>query len=302
MSRMTNESGRLPDRERFQPIVIKDGLLGKLGMGLFCSTIVAIVMNFAGLKWLVVHIFALFLSLFGKDAYVVKPAEAVKEAARDAMDHIKEKAKKSVAPGVPIPVAGINVKTKEEREADRIRKEESERNELRARADLLKLKYQEGWTLEKLRVEVQQADHEAREAARKAEEEEKKKPLLARADKIGLLVDKTVDYKVLKEQVEKGEKEYAADAKLQADIRQYEENLKVRDYLLKHGPNCRCPNPKCRYQFRSERKNGQFICPKCRGLFNITQAKANMPPPPMPVYPKRDDPNLLDRVKGLLKR
>ena len=115
MPRMTNESGRQPGSERFQPIIIKDGLLGKLGMGLFCSTIVAIVMNFAGLKWLVVHVFALFLSLFGRDVYDVKPKEAVKAAARDAIGHYKGEARKAVSPAtLPVALPGIGQKSPEQ--------------------------------------------------------------------------------------------------------------------------------------------------------------------------------------------
>jgi len=151
------------------------------------------------------------------------------------------------------------------RKAREAEKALAERRELEAKAQRLKVAYDSEWTLEKLRIAVQDAENELREAKEKAEEEERKKPLLKRADDIKLIVDKTLPYKELKQLVEKGEHKFAAHGRNQAKIRQYEENLKVREYLLARGPNARCPHPKCHYQWRTERKNGQFICPKMPG-------------------------------------
>jgi predicted Zn-ribbon and HTH transcriptional regulator len=300
MSRMTNESGRLPDGERFRD---HRTFLQKFGkqilMSIAASLIAGCILNATGILKAVRYASSIVIHTTG-DPWPLKGPDQFPNIPRLPHGPIGLPPVK-LPNGSPIHKSPEQIEAEEKaRKAREAEKAQAERRGLEARAERLKLPYDKEWTLEKLKLEVEDAEQELREAERERQENEKKRPLLARADTIKLLVDKTLPYKTLKEQVEKGEKEYEADAKFQADLRQYEKNLEVREYLLKRGPNARCLNPKCHYQFRTERKSGQAFCPKCRGLFNIIQYRANMPPPPMPMYPKRDDPNLLDRVKGML--
>ena len=222
---------------------------------------------------------------------------------RDAIGHYKGEARKAVSPAtLPVALPGIGQKSPEQlrfeadqKEAERKRREESERKTLLARADVVGLEYEDDWPLEKLRIEVRRAEDEAEEAARK-------KPLLARADKIGLQVDPTVDSKALKHQVEEGEKEAAADADYQARLRQYERDLDAWKHRVATGPNARCPNPKCRYAMHISdgRLNTKGVCPRCGAFFPCRAARANFtpPPPPREPLPPKKNPGLLKRVFG----
>jgi hypothetical protein len=308
------ESVRMPDGERFdkKPIfkrVIKATIFSVVG-----SLLGGLILSGPNMWKATRYTAGAIVKVSGNP---VDDEDGIIGKAEKKLDAMEKRIEQKVEKGPHLPAAGLagvghatpeQLKAKAElEEAERIRKEQSERRELEARAERIGLKHDKEWTLEKLRLAVQDAERELKEINEKEQEEEKKKPLLARADAIKLIVDKTLPYKELKKVVEKGEHKFAANGRNQSKLRQYEKNLEVRKYLVEHGPNARCPNPKCHYQWRTNRKDGQFICPKCRGLFNITQAKANMPPPPMPAYPRLEDtngedPNLLDRVKDILGR
>jgi hypothetical protein len=297
MFRMTNESGRRPDKERFQPIIIKDSLLGKIGMGLFCASVVAIIMNFAGLKWLVVHVFALFLSLFGRDVYDVKPTEAVKAAAHDTIDHYKGEARKAAGP-VLLPAIGHatpeEIKAKAEaKEAERKRQEESDIKKFHARAAAVGLKYGEDWELEKLRVEVPLAEQ-------RFEYDKERKVLLAQARELNLPVDDDLDNKTLKEEIKEEKAFQKADTDYQESLRAWKLAMERYQWNIDHGPNARCPNQRCRNVMRISSPKGPGQCKRCLGFFPRSQMIANWTPPPppkQPLPPKRK-PSLLKRIFG----
>ena len=177
------------------------------------------------------------------------------------------------------------------READRLRREQSEIKSWLARAAVVKFDCDKDWPLEKLRVEVPLAEH-------RAAEEVKKKPLYERADKIGLKVDPTVDSKTLRQQVEEAEKELAADADYQAKLREWERAMEEYNDKLEHGPNARCPRCRWATHFGKSRIKTQFVCPKCTGIFTVRQAMAfwTPPPPPRKPTPPRKNPGFLWRV------
>jgi hypothetical protein len=301
-----DDEHRLPDRQRFdQPIIIRDGLLGKIGMGLFCSSIVAIVMNFAGIRWVVVHLFALFLSLFGKGEYVVHPADAVKAEAKEQIEKAKEKygipsaaevkdAARQQAGGILPPVIIGGLKSEAEREADRLRKEQKERNTLLARADIVKLACDPEWTLEKLKSEVEQAERQIREAP-------ERKILYDKADKLGLEVDPACDLKTLRDAVWGAEEEARLDAEYQAKLREWERQTEDYTWQLKHGPNSRCPRCGNAMRINPAWAKKDLQCPKCRYFFNGYRALAlwvTPKPPKEPQPPKKKPPGWFKSTFG----
>lgn len=279
---------REPERERERPIIIREGFVQKIFWGVLCSGIVAVIMNFVGLKWLFVHVIALFLSLFGRDSYVVKPTDAVQATATDTLDVLKDKAQKAahpvaVAPSLPIP--GLAPKTpeqlkieQEQKEAERLRREKSERETLLARAAVVKFEIDKDWTLERLRVEVPHAEE-------RVEEAEKKKPLLQRADKIGLEVDLSWDSKALRKQVEDAEEDVAKDAAYQAERREWERAMEQYKYQLAHGPNARCPRCKKPLRVSPGAAKRTLQCKACLTSFGGSRAMALWKPPPPPKEP-----------------
>ena len=278
---------REPERER--AIIIKDGLGSKIFWGVFSSGIVAIIMNFIGLKWFLIHVIALVLSLFGKDSYIIKPTDAVKAAATETFEKAKGEARRSAPVGLPpvMPVPGFGHKTPEQlkieaeqKEAERQRKQREETATLQARAAVVKFEIDKEWTLERLRLEVPKAEE-------RVEEAEKKKPWLQRADKIGLEVDPGWDSKALRKQVEDAEEDLANDAKYQAEHRAWERAMEEYKHQLAHGVNARCTNPRCRRPMRISPSSAKrtLQCKACLTQFGGSRAMALWTPPPPPKEP-----------------
>ena len=211
----------------------RESWLGRLGIGLVCSSIIAIIMNFAGLKWLVLYLFAGVLALFG---WHVKPPERDTVVLKDKLDQLKGGA--SLHPGLGKDAVTLTVENtrlereklkseRDRREAEEKaeherKKDKEEREKLAVKARAIGLDFEPGWSTVQLRAEVEQAEV-------RAEEEARKKPYYARADKIGLVVDPTLDAKALKQQVEEAEKEVAADADYQAKYRAWERALEKKN-------------------------------------------------------------------------
>ena len=261
----------------------------QIGIGVLCACLSGAIYRSADLVKVSRWIASIFIHTTGGDPLNNKPP-------------ILEKLPKIpvVSPGsIPVPVVG---KTPEEREKERLRKEQKDRNELEARAEKAGVKFDKEWTLEKLKIEVEDKEQEQREQKQKVEENEKKRPLIARADKIKLAVDITLPYKELKQAVEHGEKEYEADCEYQAALRQYEEDYKLWEWAIKVGPNARCLNKACAHRWRTKLEKGQVFCPRCRAVWFVVQVKANAVPPPRPPRkPVRRQPGLIDQVKGTVK-
>jgi hypothetical protein len=306
MSRLTNESARMPDRERFAPEEPKKGrivnpgdLLKRFIMGMIGSCLFSAIMFFVQIKAFIAIILAAILAFLG---WGVHPPQEVKDAGHDLGVRIEKKVKDHLpaAGVVGVPNGNLIHRSPEQLKADAElkeaeRREESEMKTLIARAEALDLEFEDDWTLEKFRVEVPRAEHEAKEAALK-------KPLLARADKIGLQVDPTADSKTLRHQVEEGEKEAAADAEYQARLRHYERAKEEWRNRVATGPNAHCPNPKCRHtmRFNPSRIGTQFLCSSCNGVFPVRMAMARWtpPPPPKEPLPPKKNPGLWKRIFG----
>jgi hypothetical protein len=181
----------------------------------------------------------------------------------------------------------------EERDAaERQRKEDSRRNELMARADLIKFSYESSWTTEKLDVEV-------RNAEREAASQKERGPLLERAEKVGFAVDPTSDNATLRKGVEAAEKHAAAMDRYKAEHEKWEKRMEVYAESLKHGPTASCLG--CHYAMRiSPARTGKGVCPRCHGHFTISQARAayRPPAPPREPLPPSDKPGLLERIRN----
>jgi hypothetical protein len=183
-------------------------------------------------------------------------------------------------------------------EAKLVRKQQSERNDLEARAERLKLPYPKDWTLEKLRLAVQDAEREAKEAREKAEDMARKKPWIDKADGIGFQVDQTMEFKTLKQQVEQALKQVEADTDYQTRLREWERAMGRYREFLATGPNARCLNPKCRYVMRINNPKGQAQCKRCLEIFPRSQVIANWTPPAPPAKPQPRKSGLLQRILG----
>lgn len=310
-------------RPNDRPIIIRESMIGKLCTGLFCSSVVAIVMNFANLKWLVIHLFAFCLSLFGKDDYIVKPTDALKQTAEELKGKLKgEVGKLPVSLGAKTPEQ-LKFEA-EQKEAERKRRDASETETLLARAGLIAFPCDKSWPLERLRVEVTAAEKRCKEeserqrlieratklglvvdksdnaqsikarvdeAEEKAAEELKKKPLLQRADKIGFVVNPTLDYRALRHEVEEAEKDVAADAEYQAKHRQWEEECSQWRKNRSYGKYGLCNNPRCRNVL--EMKGSMYVneCSNCGSISRGDVARTlyyGIYPPKEPEKPKRN--------------
>jgi hypothetical protein len=306
MSRLTNESGRLPDRERFAPQArgrkkksLRQRIAKQVAMGILCSCVATAFYNIAPIKKAVLWICSVVVHVGGDP---LSGKDGIASKIEQKLDKAIEKTPHVRVPGGGIPNGNLIHRSPEQlkaeaelKEAERKRREESEMKTLIARAEAVGLDYEDDWTLEKFRVEVPRAEHEAEETA-------KKKPLLARADKIGLQVDPTADSKTLKHQVEEAEKEAAADAEYQARLRQYERAREEWRNRVATGPNARCPNPKCHHtmRFNPSRIGTQFLCSSCNGVFPVRMAMARWtpPPPPKEPLPPKKNPGLWKRIFG----
>ena len=78
---------------------------------------------------------------------------------------------------------------------------------------------------------------------------------------MGLHVDPKESYDVLEHQVKEGE----LDADYQEQVRDTSGGCRFREELIATGPNARCPNPRCRYQFRTKLKVGDIPLPATAG-------------------------------------
>jgi hypothetical protein len=306
MSRLNSESPKTAYSERFEPE--PTSLRGKsllhwfgkrIAMGILCSMIATGIYRAADLAKVVRYLcsFVVHVSgdpLTGEGGII----PTIKGEIGDLKGHPRLPGD---GKGVPIQLG----KTKEQIEADRQKEETKRRQQLdtwRAKAKVVGLEYEEDWSLEQLKVEVEHAEKEAREEDARAAEETKKKPFLLRADKIGLLVDPTADFKTLKHQVEEGEKEVAADAEFGAVHRAWERAMEDYNERIATGPNARCPNPRCRHamRFNPSRIGTQFICSACNRIFPVRMAMAHWTPPPPPREPQRPkrNPSLWKRIFG----
>ena len=291
------DAARLPERGRFLPpktLPFYDRLSGRIIIGLFCSSIVFVVFNFGGVKTAVRYLASAVIHLGGDPL-------TDKGGIIDKLEHKIEAVKKPPLPLAPpgmVPLPGIGRKSPEQlqfeadqKEAERKRREASEIKSLLARAGVVKLACYPDWPLETLRVEVPLAEH-------RAAEEVRKKPLLERADKIGLTPDPSLDARTLKQQVEDAEKELAADADYQAQLREWERAMAAYERKLADGTNARCPNPGCRNPMRIVNTKGKGQCKRCLAMFPRTQAIAlyKPPPPPKKPLPPKKNPGLLWRL------
>lgn len=306
MTRLTNEPPRMPDRERFGPErrrtkkkSLRQRIAKQVAMGILCSCIATAFYNIAPIKKAVLWICSVVVHV-GGDPWPGK-TEVVKKFEKKAEDALG-KATHAGLPPVGVPNGSLIHKSPEQlkaeaelKETERKRREESEMKTLIARAEAIGLEFEDDWTLEKFRVEVPRAEHEAKEAALK-------KPLLLEADKIGLLVDPTADSKTLKHQVEEGKKEVAADVEYQAVHRAWERAMEDYRHRVATGPNAVCPNPRCHHtmRFNPSRIGTQFLCSSCNGVFPVRMAMARWKTPPPPKEPQRPkkNPGLWKRIFG----
>lgn len=240
----------------------RERLLGRLGMGLFCSSVVAVVMNFAGLKWIIIHVFALFLSLFGGDAYEVHPKEAVKELAKGKLDHIREEAKKVVASAGDTPLTeAVDRVNPVNRAVTKIGEPVRQ-----AGAAITEGAHKVG---EKVKDTVDDVA-EALDARRQRHEAEEKDKLLVQARVLGLSPLPGWSLATLRTEVTLAEKQ-AREKKLE-DLR--------KQWNARY--NGRCPEPGCLNPMKvSTRGTGRYLCLKCKSNVSAAHVR-HMGPPPMP--------------------
>ena len=226
----------------------KSNLLGKLGMGLFCSTIVTIVMYFMQLRMFIIHILAFIVSMFGGTHYDVKtrtgsgPSQAIstgKTLLAKALHQAEQKGKEA-AKAAARPVKSVIQKA--ERKV-----EQAERAVVSARDDFLSKLEERKAAIGKARAEVEAAE---------------KQRLLARAAGLGVMAgdDRTVPE--LRQAI--------ADAEHQHLLAQWSARY-----------NGSCPNPRCRQPLRvSTRGRDAAQCPRCG--FIASHARFRRWPRPCP--------------------
>ena len=292
---MTTEEPRPPEQPHFVIVPPPDPWLKKYAMkivgSLACASIVAIAMNYGGVKWGVLTTCKVILGVFDRHPKIPKVEKVLGE--------IEEGHLPKLGPTINIaPKSPEQLKFEaEQKEANRIRREESERKTLLARAEAVKFACNEETTLEELRVNVPAAEKRARE-------EPERKLLHARADKIGLEVDPAMELKPLKQHVEKAEKALADNADYQAALRAHQRAMQQYREFLARGPNARCPNSKCGHLMRIEagRANGGAVCSKCNLIFPCRMGWAHFTPPapPRAPHPPGSKKGLLKRASGFL--
>jgi hypothetical protein len=298
---MSPESVQLPNRGHFNPEgtasrqkSLFQRYAGRIGMGIVCSGIATGIYNIAPIKKAVLYACSAAVHIGGDpisgDGGIVDKAE---QKLKDIEKKIGEKVESRPHLPVGLPAGSPLHKSPEQlqaeadlKEARRKQQEESERKSIMAKLQSMGVPFDSEGSIEKLRVELADAKDMLR-----------KRPLLERADKMGLHADPKEPYDVLEARVKDAEN----DAEYRELYRQYERNLEWRKELLRSGPNARCPNRACSYQFHTKRKDGEYRCSRCRAIWSIAQARACMPPPPMPLPPKRT-PSLMDRLKGVFGR
>ena len=241
--------------------------------------------------------------LLGIIGWKVSPPRAIAEKARSIEQRIEETADKvaghvedkarDAATGVMPPLI-IGTKTEAEREAERLRKEQKERNALLARAEIVKLACDPEWTLEMLRAKVEQAEREVKEAP-------EREILYDKADKVGLEADPAWDLKTLRQMVWDAEEDARLDADYQAKLRNWERAKEAYLNMLKHGPNSRCPYCTHAMRINPAWAKKDLQCPRCRSFFNGYRALAlwvKPPPPREPLPPQKKPPSWFKRNFG----
>ena len=250
------------------------------------SMVAGMIINATSLAVGVQYASAIIVRTFGDPfARGKEVAKEVKERVQKTIDH---------TPGtVPVPINPLHQPPVPVLDLVK-HHEEEQRKKYIARADAVGLKHDDDWDLAKFKVEVPKAEDKFKEA-------EERKPLLAQARELKMLVDEDWDNKMLKAEIMEEKRFQKDDAIYQELLRRHQEALRQRENLIANGPNARCPNRQCGHMFRTKRTKGEYICPRCRGFFPITQAKASYTPPPMPrepFPPQRKPPGFFKRVFG----
>ena len=156
----------------------------------------------------------------------------------------------------------------------------AEREKLIVEARKLHVPFEESWSTDKLRAEVEHARDEL----------VIRQPLFVRAKAAGLDYLEIWPTKELRQHVEDREKYVANNVKFQAALRGFDEEIARYEWELKHGKNAKCP--RCAHQMRinpaSAKKDLQ--CPACRYFFTGSRAIALGVKPRKPVKPTPPKP------------
>ena len=263
----------------------------QIAFGVLCSCIATAIVQFAHIKQAVLYACSA-ITFIGGD-----PLRGEKGAIKKAENKLKDfeekiESKVSKVKHLPAHLPSLH-KTPEQLETEARLKEEKEKrqNESKRKVVVAKLEalgvpFDSEASLEKLQVELKEA-----------EEMQRKKPLIERADNMGLHIDPNEPYALLEKRI----KEAEDDAYFQEQVRQYDRRIAAREQLIAEGPNARCVNPRCHYQFRTKQKVGNYRCPRCRVMSTFGQARACWTPPPMPPPPQHRKPGAIDRVKKFFK-
>ncbi|WP_435018396.1 hypothetical protein TA3x_000369 [Tundrisphaera sp. TA3] len=289
----------------------------RAGGSLFWHLVFGVFMNWSALLWGIGAFAAAIAAMIG---WKVAAPEADKDKAKSLVAQAKEAAAKTT----PMPIPLIGGKTPEQIAQERAQK----LDELRAEADIIGVKYEKDWTLEKLKVHVAKAKQDAKAAAEREEEakrvaeahrrdEERKEnerrriaaqeladaqerqSLINRATRVSFGVDATLPLKEMREQVKAAEADAAGDAEYQLRHRLWLEAMERYESELKHGKNAACPA--CGWQFHTGRTKGEFICQGCGEVCFIKMAKARFIPPTPPKEPQPPKPSVFRRMFGGFK-
>ena len=247
---------------------------------------------------------------------LVKPPSEVKASFDQKIEVVSDKVKDkigikgqiaSAALGGGLP--GFQPKSPEQieaeqeiKETERLRREDSKRNEFQARAELIKFPYDKEWTTEKLELEVKNAE---REFAQQKE----RSPLLEQAAKVGLAVEPSWDNPTLRTNVERAQQHARAMEAYEAKHEKWLVAMAEYRQKVSKGPNANCP--RCKYPLRigDANINGQGLCPRCHAIFPRRQARASFSPlaPPKEPQPPKESvpgsgPGTLERLKDKLEK
>ena len=262
------------------PAAARPSFISGFLKSLMSNALIHVLVSVFGLWSFIPVILAGVLFLFG---WKTKPPEAVGEKAASISNRIKDAAKElsGAEDGGPKPeklalpspagvVAGQATRRigdkiddakhdvidamaeKAERKAER--EAAAEREKLIVEARKLHVPFEESWSTDKLRAEVEHARDEL----------VIRQPLYVRAKAAGLDYLEIWPTKELRQHVEDREKYVANDVKYQAALRAYDEAIERYEWELKNGKNARCP--RCGHLMRigpaSAKKDLQ--CPACR--------------------------------------
>lgn len=259
----------------------------KLGGGIFFASIVAIAMNYGGVKWGVLTAFSAVVHVFGDP--LAGRAGGIIEKIEGKIDKVA-----SPVPRAPTFILRETHETPEwqakQREVREALEKQHKIDKWHARAHAIGLEYDDTWPLGKFEVDVPIAERRVAEAA-------ERKPLQAEADKLGLLVSDDWDNKKLREEIKIERKFRADDTSYQEKLRLYRLALERHREFLRTGPNARCA---CGHstRFSAARVNTQFLCPRCRNISPVSQAMARWrpPSPPKPPTPPSRNQSFFNRL------